>query len=157
MTIRGAVTGVIAGLALLGAAPAFAQVAFPCGWQARADNIVEPWEDNTATFANGAVRITLMDTAEPAAAALYLMVLHPPFDELGLRTCTMVGLDKGMGYGAIYFDALETSYDPARGLMFDVPAVIHLPEQNFQNSARLLVTVNQANGDVTVQQELGRE
>ena len=139
------------------AGPAFAQAAFPCDWQARADNIVEPWEENSTTFANGAVRIALMDTVEPPAAAFYLMILHPPFDELGLRTCTMVGLDKGLGYGAIYFDQLDSSYDPARGLTFDVPAVIYLPEQNFQNSARLQITVNQATGDVTVVQELGRE
>jgi len=143
--------------AVLSAGPAFGQAAFPCEWQARADNIVEPWEENSATFANGAVRIALMDTVEPAAAAFYLMILHPPFDELGLRTCTMVGLDKGLGYAAMYFEKLEASYDPARGLTFVVPAMIYLPEQSFQNSARLQVTVNQATGDVAVVQELGRE
>ena len=43
-----------------------AQTAFPCDWQARADAIVEPWEENSKTFANGAVRVALLDTIEPA-------------------------------------------------------------------------------------------
>ncbi|MBT8412279.1 MAG: hypothetical protein KJP02_10845, partial [Octadecabacter sp.] len=156
MTIR-AVSGLIAsaGLALLASTPAIAQAAFPCDWRARADNIVEPWAENSATFANGAVRIALMDTVEPAAAAFYLLIIHPPFDELGLPICTLVGLDNGLGYGAIYFNELDASYDPARGLIFDVPAMVYLPEQSFQNAARLQITVNQATGDVIVGQELG--
>jgi hypothetical protein len=139
------------------AAPLAAQTAFPCDWQARADAIVEPWDDNTATFANGAVRVALLDVIEPAAAALYLLILHPPYDELGGRGCTVVGLDEGLGYASIDFNALEASYDPARGLTFRVPAAIYLPEQSFQNSAVLSITVNQSTGDVTVKQALGNE
>ncbi len=137
--------------------PGFAQVAQPCGWQARADNIVEPWEQNTATFAEGAVRLALLDTAEPAAAAFYLLIMHPPYDELGLRTCTTVGLDENLGYAAMDFDALEAEYDPALGLKFTLPARIYLPEQSFQNGTQLHITVNQSNGDVSVTQELGVE
>ncbi len=137
--------------------PAAAQTALPCDWQARADSIVEPWEENTATFANTAVRVALLDTIEPAAGAAYLLILHPPLDELGARTCTVVGLDDGLGYAAIYFQDLEAGYDPAVGLTFDVPAVIYLPEQSFQNSTLLSITVNQATGDVGVTQTLGNE
>jgi len=134
-----------------------AQTAVPCDWQARADAIVEPWEENTAIFANGAVRVALLDVIEPAAAAAYLLILHPPVDELGGRTCTVVGLDDGLGYAAIYFDDLTADYDPSRGLVFKVPATIHLPEQSFQNTALVSITVNQSSGDVTVSQVVGND
>ncbi len=136
---------------------AAAQVAMPCDWQAHADAIVEPWEENTRTFSNGAVRVALLDVIEPAAAASYLLVLHPPFDETGSRTCTVVGLDDGLGYGGVIFEELEGAYDPAKGLTLTFPAFIYLPEQSFQNSALVSVTINQATGDVAVTQELGRE
>jgi len=143
--------------ATLFAAPATAQIAMPCDWQARADAIVEPWDENTATFANGAVRVALLDVAEPAAAAFYLLILHPPVDELGLRTCTVVGQGENTGYAAIFFNELEAGYDPEVGLRFDVPAIIYLPEQNFQNSTLLSISVNQSSGKVAVTQELGDE
>jgi hypothetical protein len=139
------------------AAPAAAQTAFPCDWQARADAIVEPWDDNTATFANGAVRVALLDVIEPAAGAFYLLILHPPYDELGSRVCTVVGLNESLGYANIDFNGLEARYDPARGLTFEVPVTIYLPEQSFQNPALVSITVNQATGAVTVKQALGNE
>lgn len=141
-------------LLVVNATAAVAQAAYPCDWEARADAIVEPWEENSATFANGAVRVALLDVAEPAAAAFFLLILHPPHNELGLRQCTVVGLDEGLGYAAIFFDKLKAGYDPAQGLTFDVPAIIYLPEQSFQNSALLHITVNQAAGDVRVTQDL---
>ncbi len=144
-------------IASLFAAPVTAQTAFPCDWQARADAIVEPWEDNSAPFANGAIRIALLDVIEPAAAAFYLLVLHPPYDEVGGRTCTIVGLDEGLGYASIVFSELTADYDPETGLEITVPASIYLPEQSFQNAAILTIIVNQSTGDVTVSQELGAE
>lgn len=142
---------------MLVAMPAAAQTAQPCDWQARADSIVEPWEDNSATFANGAVRVALLDTIEPASAAIYLLILHPPVDELGGRTCTIVGLDDGLGYAAIFFNDLEADYDPVAGLTFTVPAIIFLPEQSFQSTAQLAITVNQSTGDVTATHEFENE
>lgn len=143
-------------LCLLGSQSA-AQVALPCDDIAHVDAIVEPWADNTATFAEGAVRLAVLDTIEPAAAAFHMLILHPPFDPLGARTCTTVGLDEGLGYAGFLFADLTADYDPALGLIFKLPAFIYLPEQSFQNSAVLTITVNQASGDVTVTQELGRE
>ncbi|MCF2871830.1 hypothetical protein L0664_12190 [Octadecabacter sp. G9-8] len=148
---------VLMALITLLASPALAQVAMPCDWQARADAIVEPWEDNSASFANGAVRVALLDTIEPAAGAAYLLFLHPPMDEVGGRTCTVVGLDESLGYAAIFFEELKADYNAATGLTFTVPTIIYLPEQNFQNSALLSISVNQSSGDVTVNQALGNE
>ena len=142
--------------AVLFGSPLAAQTALECGWQARADAIVEPWEDNSATFANGAVRVALLDVAEPAAAAYYLMILHPPINEAG-RTCTVIGQSENLGYAAIFFNDLDAGYDPAVGLTFTVPAIIYLPEQDFQNSTLLSIAVNQSTGQVTVTQDLGNE
>jgi hypothetical protein len=143
--------------AMLLASPVAAQTAFPCDWQARADSIVEPWEDNIATFANGAVRVALLDVIEPAAASYYLLVLHPPVDEMAGRVCTTVGLDDELGYAGMFFNELEASYDPAAGLTLQIPAIIYLPEQSFQNSALLQISINQSTGKVAVTQELGNE
>ncbi len=144
-------------LALLAAAPATAQVAFPCDWQARADAIVEPWDENTATFAKGAVRVAHLDVAEPASAAAYLLILHPPIDGPAGRHCTVVGRSTELGYAAILFDELQASYIAGKGLTLTLPAIIYLPEQNFQNTTLLSITVNQTTGVVDVTQELGRE
>lgn len=146
---------VLAFVTTLMATPIAAQVALPCDWQARADAIVSPWEEkNSATFANGDVRVALIDVAEPAGASFYLHITHPPYDSLGLRTCTVVGLGENIGYAAIFFDELEAGYDPAGDFKFEVPAIIYLPEHNFQNSALLSITVNQALGEVIVKQRL---
>jgi hypothetical protein len=69
----------------------------------------------------------------------------------------VVGLDENLGYANIDFNFLEADYDPARGLTFEVPATIYLPEQSFQNPALVSITVNQATGVVTVKQALGNE
>lgn len=143
-------------ISVLWAGVASAQAAFPCGWQARADALVEPWEETTRTFANGAVRVALLDVAEPAAAAFYLLLLHPPTDQFG-PTCTTIGMSEDLGYAALFFQELEAGYDPTTGLTFTVPAVIYLPDQDFQNSTLLKITVNQSTGAVTVNQALGNE
>jgi hypothetical protein len=148
---------VLLAFALFYAAPVAAQTAIPCGWQARADAIVEPWAENTATFANGAVRVALLDTIEPAASAAYLLITHPPLNEVGGRTCAVIGLDDDLGYAAIFFNELEAGYDAKVGLTFTVPAIIYLPEQSFQNSALLSIAVSQSTGDVIVTQALGDE
>jgi len=78
-------------------------------------------------------------------------------DEVGGRTCTVIGLDDDLGYAAIFFNELEAGYDAKVGLTFTVPAIIYLPEQSFQNSALLSNAVNQSTGDVIVTQALGDE
>lgn len=148
---------ILLALTIFFAAPATAQVASGCDWRARADAIVEPWEDNTATFANGAVRVALLDVAEPAAAAYYLLILHPPVDSVAGRTCTVIGLSENLGYSAIFFNELEALYDAAVGLTFLIPAISHLPEEDFHYSVLLSIGVNQASGEVTVTQAVTSE
>ena len=104
----------IAALALL-ATPATAQEVVECDWRATAAALAEPWEDNSATFANGAVRIALLDTIDPAAGALHLLVLSPPFNELGDRQCRVVSHGQGVGFAGLYFSEAEFNFEPLGG------------------------------------------
>lgn len=144
------------GLFLFGA-PLTAQQARLCDWQASAQALVEPWEENTRQFANGKVRIAAIDTVEPAHGAAYLLVLSPPYSELGERQCRIVGWTEQLGFAGLSFDALTSDYDPAVGLILQLPVRIGTPDGNFMNSARLAVTLNQSTGAMTTRLELGNE
>lgn len=125
----------------------------PCDDSTRVDLIAEPWEDNTATFADGQVRIALLDMVEPAGGALKLLIISPPRDELGLRQCRVVGLDNGLGFYDMDFAAHSATYDPARGLTITLPAR-HYPHSDPQGDEgwfQLAVTVNQQTGQITTQ------
>ncbi len=146
-----------AAAAIVTAGAAAAQELRDCDWVASARNIAEPWGQNTREFANGAVRITKMDTIEPAAGSVFLTVLSPPYGELGDRQCKVIGWSHGVGFTELYFNDLLASYDPALGLIFQLPARIYDPEYAFSNSAILSFVVNQATGEINADVALGNE
>lgn len=133
-------------LAALTACPAFAQSVEDCDWRAEARNIAEPWEQNSATFANGAVRVTLLDTIEPAAVPFHLLVISPPFDEVGSPQCKIISFAEGQGFANIEFPTLEADYDPATGLNFQVMAHSYVPENDSATFGILAFTLNQSTG-----------
>lgn len=135
-------------LLALSAIPTTAQEAVDCEWWSEARNLVEPWEDNTRTFANGNVRLALLDTVEPAAAAFHILVLSPPFDELGERQCRVISMAEGVGFGGLDFASMTSDYDPARGLVFDFPVRIFYPLDDEFGDATLSVTLNQSTGAI---------
>lgn len=132
-------------------APAWAQGVIGCdGWQASARNIAEPWDRHSRLFANGAIRVTLLDTVEPAAGAFYLMVLAPPYDDLGGRNCGIVGEGDGsIGFAGLFFDQMDAAYDPARGLTLRAPVSRIAPSTGGFDPAILAVTIDQAAGTIT--------
>lgn len=131
------------------ALPAQAVTVQPCTEQANVLSIAEPWEANTRTFANGNIRLVVLDTIEPAAAAFHLVILHPPRDELGGPMCSMVSASDGLGFGGMDLRQVVASYDPARGLTVAVPISQYDPEAAEFSSDRLLsVTINQSTGQV---------
>ena len=138
------------GLAMIPLGPSLlaAQMVGDCDWRASAANLAEPWEGNTRTFANGAVRIAVIDTVEPAAAAFHLMVLSPPYDELGLRQCRLVSAGGGHGFATLSLDGMEAGYDPATGLTF-VLASGRYTAEGLVLPTTLSVTVNQATGQIS--------
>lgn len=132
-------------MALLCALPVHAQQVTPCDWQASAENIPEPWEKHSRTFANGAVRLAVIDTVEPAAGAFWLLILSPPHDELGARQCRLVG-GRDMGFGGMAFAGLTASYEPSTGLSFSLPVRGFDGERALDRTLR--VTLDQATGAI---------
>lgn len=139
------------------ASPLAAQEVLPCDNMAFADAIVEPWEDNTRTFANGAVRVALLDAIEPALGSFYFLVLSPPYDDMGQRRCQIIGFDGGVGFTTLDFSSLGAAYEPARGLELQLLGRIAVPEYDFTNPVNLWVIVNQATGEISTFMELGPE
>ncbi|KPP90572.1 MAG: hypothetical protein HLUCCA08_14580 [Rhodobacteraceae bacterium HLUCCA08] len=148
--------GAVSALALA-AGPLEAQDIHDCDWRASAAAIAEPWDSHTRSFANGAVRLALLDTIEPAAGSHYLLILSPPYDEIGGRMCKVVGFGDGLGYLMLDFADLQAAYDPARGLSFSLQGRLYDPASDFGNALVLHVTVNQATGAVEAWHELGGE
>ena len=136
---------------------AVAQTVGECDGRASAQNIVEPWEKNSRSFANGNVRLALLDTVEPAAAAIHLLVISPPYGETGEPQCRVISLDGALGFAGLDFAALKASYDPSVGLIFSLPGMLYLPEEGFSNSLVLNFTLNQATGEIAARMDLGRE
>lgn len=147
----------IAAVLAVCAAPLAAQEVSPCDDRAWPDAIVEPWESHTRTFANGDVRVAVLDTIEPALGAYFFLVLSPPYDDMGGRVCQMVGFHGGAGFTNIRFETLEAEYVPSRGLEMQMLVRIADLESDFTNVAKLWVTLNQASGEITTFMELGRE
>ena len=136
------------------AAPAFAQEIHDCDWRASAQAQIEPWEDFTRTFSNGAVRVALLDVIEPAAGSYYLLVLSPPRDELGSRVCKVIGMGGGMGYAGLDFQSMDAAYDPATGLQLTVPGTVYDPNTaQFVDGLAVIVTINQATGQITARHQ----
>ena len=132
------------------AGPAVAQQVRDCDWLASAWNLAEPWEENTRTFANGAVRLALLDAIEPGAVPFHLLVLSPPYDELGARGCKVVSYEQGFGFHHIHFEDLVADYAPAVGLRLVMPVEIWIDTGNILVRG-LEVTVNQASGAVAAE------
>lgn len=117
-----------------------------CDWQVSARNIPEPWEAHSRAFANGDVRLALMDTIEPAQGWAWLMVLSPPYEEWGGRQCRVIGMDNN-GFAGLDFATLRADYDPSVGLMFSV--TVHLPnDYGDPRPTTLWFSLNQSTGAI---------
>ncbi len=122
----------------------------PCDdWRSSVQAIAEPWEDNTRLFADGEVRLTVIDTGEPAAGSFFLLILSPPYDEeAGGRQCRVLSLDETMGFAGLTLKSATAQYDPASGLTVTIPATRWLPETDSYTDATLSVTLNQSDGAI---------
>jgi hypothetical protein len=132
--------------------PALAEATISqCAGPARVDAIVEPWSKATRTFANGAIRLVLLDTIEPACCYAHLAILAPnPGDELGARQC--VALSDGSewtGFQSIDLAGAKSSYDPAKGLLLSIPVERYIDGIR-SHKAVIDVRINQATGAITL-------
>lgn len=148
-------------LALSAAALPFsapAQVISECGWVASPANIAEPWSEFSRTYANGAIRIALLDTEEPTCCSFFLLILSPSgvVEGPGYRACNVLSLGETLGFNGIDFAAITASYDPARGLVLSVPASLWhegMPPDGSPDPLTVTarVRINQATGAVTLE------
>jgi hypothetical protein len=123
-----------------------------CEGQARVDSIIEPWSENTRTFANGAIRIVGLDTAEPACCSFQMAIIAPdPNDEMGLSQCLTLN-DGGEWTGFQFVDiaGTESSYDPGKGLLLSVPVKRYVDGIN-SIQAVVDIRINQATGSVVIE------
>lgn len=138
------------------ASSASAAIVHDCnGYEPSAENIPEPWEAHTRTFADGNIRITVLDTIEPAAGAFHLLVLSPPYDEIGGRQCRLVSFETGegtpIGYASLSLEGLDAGYDPARGLTIALPVSVFNPQTGLFDIGEMTVTINQSTGEITAE------
>lgn len=152
---------VLLALALLAWLPASAtraQVVEACDWRASMPALVEPWESpaNTRTFANGNVRLALADLIEPAAGAFHLIILSPPYDELGGRQCAVVTQSANIGFTGLTLDGMTSAYDPAIGLTFILQAGAYNAQTGGTTPRILTLTLNQATGAITANMQGGK-
>lgn len=135
-------------------AVAQAQVIRDCGRVGNPAAIVEPWAENTRSFANGAIRIALLDTGgEPACCSVHLLVLipTPPQDGPVTRQCLVLSAEEEMGFFDIGFSGIGASYDPAQGLALDIPVFRFLDGiDSIPDHTRL--RISQAHGTVVIEE-----
>ena len=144
-----ALMGLLAATPALALAEEFNPQVSNCDGRSSAWNLAEPWEAHTRTFSNGKTRVAMIDTVEPAGGWAYLLILSPPYDELGIRQCVMIG-NGGIGFSRMDFAALTADYDPAQGLIFTLPVGSYITGEGSDPVYDLQVVPNQATGDVTL-------
>lgn len=144
----GLFAGVLAYLSLAFPPQAWAQSVGECDWRASAANLVEPWEEASKNFANGAVKLALLDLIEPGAAAYHLLLLSPPYEVMGDRQCRIISLSPSFGFMGVELEKITAAYDPAKGLTLSLPAALYNPDTAEGDWSLLHITVNQATGDV---------
>lgn len=141
----------------LWAGAALGQVVSGCDWIANPANIAEPWAEQSRTYANGAIRVALLDTGgEPVCCSAHLLVLAPsaPGDGPVHRQCFVVSGAPGLGFYSIGIAGIDASYDPAQGLLLSVPVFhwhqgVELGQPGI--AERMELRINQALGSVVVE------
>ncbi|MBT2131397.1 hypothetical protein [Aliiroseovarius lamellibrachiae] len=144
----GLFTGILAVAALALTPHAWAQSVGECDWRSSAANLVEPWDEASKSFANGAVRLALLDLIEPAAAAYHLLLLSPPYGVVGDRQCRRISLSPSFGFMGVKLENITATYDPGKGLTLSLPAARYNPDSSEGDWSLLHITVNQSSGDV---------
>lgn len=132
-----------------------AQVITDCDWIGNPANIVEPWDVNTRTFANGNIRVAWLDTGgEPVCCSSHLLILSPSGDGRdgpAYRQCRVASARPGTGFYAVDVPGITASYDPVLGLSLSVP-VDHWHSGMDQGRPpireRMEISINQATGTV---------
>ena len=140
----------ILGILAISVLPAAAANVRDCDWAASTQSLAEPWEKNTKVFLNGAVRIALVDTGgEPVCCSAHLLILaENKSDEQGTKTCRLISNSQQLGYEAIDFAKITSSYHPARGLQLVMPFKLYVDGLTDRRGVAR-ITINTQNGVIT--------
>ncbi len=144
----------IAAAAVFSATSATAQALAPCDdWRSHVLGIAEPWEANTRTYADGTLRLVIMDVGEPVVGSYRLLILSPPTDaNPDGRQCQVLSLDADMGFAGLSFDGVADSTD-ATGLTVFIPARRWMPATDTYTDATLSVTLISTDGAIAASLE----
>lgn len=139
----------IAATAVFSTTSANAQSLSDCDdWRSAVLGIAEPWEANTKTYADGTVRLVIMDVGEPVLGSFRLLILTPPTDaNPDARQCQVMSPDPDLGFAGLSFDGVTDSTDPT-GLTVLIPAKRWIAETDTYGDAILSVTVNATDGAI---------
>ena len=117
-------------------------------WEANARNIVLLPEPAIRSYANGNIQLLHLDTGgSPACCSSHLMVLMAA-PEGEYYDCSLISFDDRDGFAWITLSETLSTYDPASGLLLEVPARIYLPEESFTNGGYITLLINQGTGDM---------
>ena len=147
-----AIVRILGLLPLLFGVAAEAQQVRPCfegqniPYQVSAAAVAEPWEANTRSFADGDIRITVMDTFEPALGAFHLMVLF--WGNEDFRECRLVSHAE-LGFVRMTLDGMTSTYDAKRGLVLSLPTEFFNPAEGVKESGSLEVVINRQTAEVS--------
>ena len=145
-----------AGASMAAAEPRLAPCDGPNAFAADLRNLVEPLERATRAYANGAIRVVHLDTqGEPVCCSSHLAILAPdPEDVLGGRQCVLLSDGPpGTGFLDIAVPDMTASYDPARGLLIEVPVRRYDGVQGADpaRGTRVRVRINQQSGAIALE------
>lgn len=123
-----------------------------CNARASAGNLVEPWSENSRSYAEGAVRVAkLRDDDAPECCRRYLLVLAPSGAQApeSARQCLVVG-----GFQYLDIGGILASYSPHIGLTLSVPVWRSMDRgapdaEPFPDRIKLLI--NQETGTISLE------
>jgi hypothetical protein len=152
-TIRKSTPAILTAALLMGPAGALAKglsVKDCDGTADSARNLVEPWDKNTRTFANGTIRVAVMDTGgEPVCCSTWLLVIVPnKNDEQGYPSCKLVGGAKNLGMLGLDLTEASAKYAGGRGLVLRFPYMRYVDGLNDTRHMGV-IDINAKNGTVT--------
>ncbi|SFT88425.1 hypothetical protein [Sedimentitalea nanhaiensis] len=102
------------------------------------------------SFANNAIQIGVLDTGgEPACCSRHAVIILPQPDNGD--ACYLLSHTKQAGYREIDLTAVRSSYDPALGLLVDLPVGHYDPDTGGVDPGsrhRVSLRINQAKGTV---------
>lgn len=130
-----------------------AETLMECKGPAHIQNIIEPWQDATRTYANGKIRVIWLDTGgEPVCCSSHLAILAPnPKDEQGYRQCRVLNDGQEyMGFQFIDLKGITSSYDASKGLLLSIPVERYIDGIK-SKKAVIGVRINQATGDIAIE------